>query len=64
MKNLTMYKSFAAVGAALLLLSACNEGPAETTGEKIDDTAVDVGNSIEDTCEGVKESLNAEDQDC
>jgi hypothetical protein len=64
MKNLTTYKSFAAVGAALLFLSACSEGPAETTGEKIDDAAVDVGNSVEDACEGIKDTLNAEDKDC
>lgn len=64
MRNSTKYKSLAAIGAALLFLSACNEGPAEKAGENIDDAAVDVGNSIEDSCEEVKESLNAEDKDC
>jgi len=64
MKNLKSYKFFAAIAAVLLLLSACSEGPAEEAGEKIDNTATDIQNSIEDTCEDVKDSLNAEDKDC
>ncbi|MEL0628218.1 hypothetical protein [Psychromonas aquatilis] len=64
MKNLTSYKCFAAIGAVLLLLSACSEGPAEETGEQLDETATDIGNSIEDTCEDVKDTLDAADKDC
>ncbi|MEG3755564.1 hypothetical protein [Psychromonas arctica] len=64
MNNSNTYKSFAAIGAAFMLLSACSEGPAEKTGEKVDDAVTDVQNSIEDTCENVKDSLNTEDKDC
>lgn len=64
MKNLKSYQCFAAIGAVLMLLSACSEGPAEETGENIDDAATDIQNGIEDSCENVKDTLNAEDKDC
>jgi len=64
MNNLKSYRSFAAVGAVLMLLSACSEGPAEDAGEKVDEAVTDVQNSVEDTCEDVKNSLETEDKDC
>jgi len=57
-------KSFLAISSLVILLSACSEGPAEKAGEKIDDASTDVQNSIEDACENVKDTLNAEDKDC
>ncbi|WP_413692227.1 hypothetical protein [Psychromonas sp. KJ10-2] len=64
MNNSNTYESFAAIGAAFMLLGACSEGPAEKTGKKVDSAVTDVTNSIEDTCEDVKDSLNTEDKDC
>ena len=57
-------KSFLAISSLAILLSACSGGPAEKAGEKIDDASTDVKNSIEDACENVKDTLNAEDKDC
>lgn len=48
---------------AVFILSAC-AGNAESTGEKIDEIASDVGNAIEDACESVKEKVNATHTDC
>lgn len=46
-------------------LAACDtEGPAERAGERVDETATDVGNAIEDKCEEAKEQAGAEDTDC
>ena len=56
--------SLFAISSLVILLSACSEGPAEKTGEKLDDAATDIQNSIEDACENVKDKLNTEDQDC
>lgn len=53
--------------AALLCagMAACDKkGPAETVGEKIDKTATDVGNAVEDKCEEAKESAGASDTRC
>jgi len=41
-----------------------HEGPAETAGKKVDHTAKDVGNAIEDACEKAKKEAGAEDTDC
>ena len=49
---------------AVLALSACEQGPAENTGEKIDEVITDAGNAIEDACENVKEGVKAKDKDC
>lgn len=38
---------------ATLGLTACEKGPAEDLGEKIDDAATDVGNAVEDICDDV-----------
>ncbi|GGO66370.1 hypothetical protein [Bowmanella pacifica] len=45
-------------------LAACEPGPAERTGEKIDETIEDVGNKLEDTCEEAKEKAGMKDDDC
>lgn len=64
MTNIRSYKHFAAISGLVLALSGCTEGPAEKAGEKIEDASTDIGNSIEDTCEGIKDTLNADDKDC
>jgi len=56
--------SLLTISSLVILLSACSEGPAEQAGKKIDDASTDVQNSIEDACENVKDTLNAEDKDC
>lgn len=45
---------------------SCDEddGPIEKAGKKIDSTAKDAGNAIEDACEKVKEGVNAKNTDC
>ena len=48
---------------AVFTLTACT-GNAQSTGEKIDDIAADVGNAVEDACENVKETLKAKHTDC
>jgi len=49
--------------AAVFTLSAC-AGNAESTGEKVDEIASDVGHAIKDACEGVKETVKAKHTDC
>lgn len=60
LKSLT---TFLIVLAAAFTLSACAEN-AESTGEKIDEIASDVGHVINDACEGVKETVKAKNTDC
>jgi len=45
-------------------LAACSDGPAEDTGEALDEIAEDAGNAVEDACEDVKDAAKAEDKDC
>ena len=45
-------------------LAACGDGEAEDAGEELDEVVTDAGNAVEDTCEDVKEGMNAEDKDC
>ena len=52
------------VASSIVLLVACGDGPAEDAGEKVDEAITDAGNAIEDTCEDVKESTGAKDDDC
>jgi hypothetical protein len=49
---------------ATLGLTACEEGPAEETGERIDEITTDTRNAIEDACEDVKDGVDAEDKNC
>ena len=57
-----------ATSMALLLVAvtACdtNQGPMEEAGEKIDETATDMGNKVEDACEEAKEGMNPQENDC
>lgn len=48
----------------VLTLGACSDGPGETTGEKVDKIVTDAGNAIEDTCEDIKDNVDAKDKDC
>lgn len=48
-----------------------DDGPAERTGERLDEAGEelqqagrDAGNAVEDACEDVKEGADAEDTDC
>lgn len=53
--------------AALLCvgMAACEQkGPAERAGEKLVQTAKDIGNAVEDKCEEAKESVGASDTRC
>ncbi|WP_199611072.1 hypothetical protein [Flocculibacter collagenilyticus] len=52
------------VVTATFALAACDQGPAEDAGEKIDEAVTDAGNAIEDACEDVKEGVKADDTDC
>ena len=51
-----------AIAAAIVLsfavtgLAACNKGPAERAGEKIDDAAKKVGEKVEDAGEKIKDT--------
>lgn len=48
----------------VLGIVGCEKDGAEGLGEKIDESARDAGNAIEDTCEDVKEGVGADDTDC
>lgn len=48
MKNLSLFIFVLSLG-----LTACEEGPAERLGKDIDRAASNVGNAVEDACEGV-----------
>ncbi|GAB1257975.1 hypothetical protein NBRC116494_24770 [Aurantivibrio plasticivorans] len=57
--------------ASILLMTGCDQGPAEEFGEEVDDVvsnvedkATEVGNAIEDKCEEIKAEAGAEDSDC
>ncbi|GAB2877010.1 hypothetical protein ACCI51_17825 [Microbulbifer echini] len=45
-------------------ITACEDKPAETLGERVDEKAEQLGNTIEDACEEVKEGVDAKDSDC
>lgn len=65
-KLTTFIKRLSMISVMLFAISACdsNEGPMEEAGEKIDNATTDLGNKVEDACEGVKEGLNANDPNC
>jgi len=44
--------------AFLLVLSGCDEGPAERAGEEVDDAVENVGDKIEDAGDAVKDATN------
>lgn len=39
-----------------LMLTACDDGPAEDMGESIDNAVNDAGNAVEDACEDVTDN--------
>lgn len=51
-------------GLAFTLAACSDDGPLEKAGERADETIEDVQNKIEDSCENVKEQMDAKDQDC
>lgn len=62
-----------ALAAAAFFIGGCDvdEGPAEETGEALDEagesvreSAEDAGNAVEDACEEAREGVDAEDTDC
>ena len=64
--KITLKKLSTVVLSALfaMTLAACSDGPAEETGEKVDEIVTDAGNAVEDACEDVKENVDAKDKDC
>lgn len=55
----------AAIGLfASAFIMGCEDNHAEEAGERIDEAVTDVQNSVEDTCEEVKEGVNAEETNC
>ncbi|GAC16714.1 hypothetical protein [Aliiglaciecola lipolytica] len=52
------------IAGSVFAIAACEQGPAEDAGEKVDEMVTDAGNAIEDACEDVKEGVKAEDKDC
>ncbi|SJN59217.1 hypothetical protein RND59_00220 [Vibrio ruber] len=59
-----IYRMIAVSGLVFALGACSDEGPMEKAGKQLDETAQDTQNAIEDKCENLKESLNAEDKDC
>jgi len=50
---------------SMFLLMGCEEkGPAEKLGANIDEKVTEAKNKLEDTCEEVKEAVDAKDKDC
>ena len=67
MNKLPLQTVFSATLVAVMSFGvvACHkEGPAERAGKKLDETATDVGNAVEDKCEKAKEELGAKNTDC
>ncbi|WP_395339165.1 hypothetical protein PN836_013805 [Ningiella sp. W23] len=63
----TLINNLAKLSAVTLFvftLAACGDSDAEDAGEAIDEVVTDAGNAVEDACEDVKETANAEDKDC
>lgn len=47
-----------------LLWAGCEDNNAEEAGERIDEAVTEIQNKVEDTCEEVKEGVNAEETNC
>ena len=47
-----------------VFMVGCDDGPAEETGEKIDEVVTDTKNAVEDACEKTKEELGTEETNC
>ncbi len=57
---------FAILLVSLVAMTGCDrdEGGMEEMGENMDEAATDFGNAIEDSCEEMKEGVDAENTNC
>ncbi len=64
--NAKISAAFAMLLLGSMAITGCdqNDGSMEKMGKNIDEAATDMGNDVEDACEDVKESVNAEDKNC
>ncbi|TKF32865.1 hypothetical protein FCV50_08580 [Vibrio kanaloae] len=58
------YRVLTVMGITLALTACSDDGPMEQAGENVDEAVEETQNTIEDSCENVKEHLGAEDEDC
>ncbi|CAK1855092.1 hypothetical protein FB440_101404 [Vibrio crassostreae] len=58
------YRFLTIVGITFSLAACSDEGPMEQAGENVDEAVEDTQNAIEDSCENIKEHLDAKDEDC
>ncbi|KAB0465758.1 MULTISPECIES: hypothetical protein [Vibrio] len=58
------YRVLTVMGITLALAACSDDGPMEQAGENVDEAVEETQNTIEDSCENVKEHLGAEDEDC
>lgn len=63
MKTSTLKAAAIGLFASAFILG-CEDNNAEEAGERIDEAITDVQNKVEDTCEEVKEGVNAEQTNC
>lgn len=64
MRFMTLKKLLTLIGVTLFVTACSEQGPMEKTGEKVDEAVTDTQNAIEDSCENIKEDLDAKDTDC
>ena len=62
--NINKLKALLISFVAVFTLAACNQGPAEESGEKIDEAITDTKNAVEDACEEAKSGMDLKDKDC
>lgn len=62
--TLFIYRIVAILGLVFALAACTEQGPMEEAGEQLDEAAQEAQNVIEDSCENIKEGMNAEDEDC
>lgn len=62
--TLFIYRIAAIFGLVFALAACTEQGPMEEAGEQLDEAAQEAQNAIEDSCENIKEGMNAEDEDC
>ncbi|WP_404340848.1 hypothetical protein [Pseudoalteromonas mariniglutinosa] len=62
--NTTTLKAATIALLAGLFIVGCEDNNAEEAGERIDEAVTDVQNKVEDTCEEVKEGVNAKETNC
>lgn len=49
---------------SLLGLTACNDGPAEDLGARVDDAIDETADAIDDACEDVRDAVAANNSNC